>query len=223
MSTARLKHRTVAESAAAELRRRILSGDFPEGFQLKQEALSAEFGISRIPLREALVLLESEGFVRILPHRGAVVSELSSEDITELYELRALLEPQLLRRSIPALTTEDFASAARILAEYNEELHAKHPQRWGELNNSLHQLLLSKADQPKTLAIVKSLLQQTDRYTRLQLSLSTDSCQRAEEEHGELIRLARAGDVGGACALLKRHILHAGEELRDFVLSRRKT
>ena len=61
----------MALAAADELRRRILSGEFPEGFQLKQDALAENFGMSRIPIREALVLLESEGFVRILPHRGA--------------------------------------------------------------------------------------------------------------------------------------------------------
>jgi DNA-binding GntR family transcriptional regulator len=213
---------TVAERAADELRRKIISGELPEGFQLRQDALAAEFGISRIPVREALVQLEGEGLVRIVPHKGAVVSELSIAEISELFMLRGLLEPLLLKKSAPRLTQADFAELDAILAEYQRELQAQHQTRWGELNTRLHDVLMSRAEQPRTLAIVTSLLQQTDRYTRLQLSLSAESCRRAEEEHGELVRLCKIGDVRGAAALLKRHIDHACEELEKFILSRRR-
>lgn len=216
-----LGHATRAEAAADELRRRILEGELVEGFQLRQDALAAEFGISRIPLREAFVQLESEGLIQILPHKGAIVSELSITEIEELFELRALLEPVLLRKSVSRLTGADFAELDRILAEYSEELHSNSPVRWGELNTQLHQLLLSRANQPKTTSIVNSLLLQTDRYTRLQLSLSRQSAARAEAEHAQLVNLCRKGDARGAAALLKRHIGHAGDELREFLMSRR--
>jgi DNA-binding GntR family transcriptional regulator len=215
-----LGHATRAEAAANEIRRRILAGEYVDGYQLRQDALANELGISRIPLREALVQLESEGLVRILPHKGALVSELSSDEITELFELRALLEPTLLRKSVPKLTAADFAQLDAILAEYSQELHASTPGRWGELNSQLHGLLLSRADQPKTSGIVVSLLLQTDRYTRLQLSLSESSREQAEAEHVELVQLCRKGDARGAAALLKRHIEHAGEELREFLGTR---
>lgn len=213
---------TVAERAADELRRKIMSGELPEGFQLRQDALAAELGISRIPVREALVQLEGEGLVRIVPHKGAVVSELSIDEISELFMLRGLLEPLLLKKSAPRLTPDDFLELDAILAEYKHELDAQHSNRWGELNTKLHDVLMSRAEQPRTLAIVTSLLQQTDRYTRLQLSLSAESCRRAEEEHGELVRLCKIGDVRAAAALLKKHIEHACAELEKFVLSRRR-
>jgi len=222
VTSSRLQATTVAEQAADALRRKIISGELPEGFQLRQDALAAEFGVSRIPVREALVQLEGEGLVRIVPHKGAVVSELSIAEISELFMLRGLLEPMLLKKSAPKLTQADFAELDAILAEYKAELHAQHSARWGELNTKLHDLLMSKAEQPRTLAIVTSLLQQTDRYTRLQLSLSVESCQRAEEEHGELVRLCKSGDVRAAAALLKRHIDHACVELEQFILSRRR-
>ena len=222
VTSSRLQATTVAEQAADALRRKILSGELPEGFQLRQDALAAEFGVSRIPVREALVQLEGEGLVRIVPHKGAVVSELSIAEISELFTLRGLLEPILLKKSAPKLTQADFAELDAILAEYKEELHAQHPARWGELNTRLHDVLMSRAQQPRTLSIVTSLLQQTDRYTRLQLSLSAESCRRAEEEHGELVRLCKTGEVRAAAALLKRHIDHACEELEAFILSRRR-
>lgn len=213
---------TVAEQAADAIRRKIIAGELPEGFQLRQDALAAELGISRIPVREALVQLEGEGLVRIVPHKGAVVSEMSIEEISELFMLRGLLEPLLLKKSAPKLTPDDFARLDAVLAEYKEELHAQHPERWGELNTQVHNLLMSRADQPRTAAIVTTLLQQTDRYTRLQLSLSADSCRRAEEEHEELVRLCKAGEVRAAATLLKRHIEHASAELEKFILSRRR-
>ncbi|SMG53507.1 GntR family transcriptional regulator [Paraburkholderia susongensis] len=222
VTSSRLPATTVAEQAADALRRKIIAGELPEGYQLRQDALAAEFGVSRIPVREALVQLEGEGLVRIVPHKGAVVSGLSILEINELFMLRGLLEPVLLKKSAPKLTQADFAELDAILAEYHEELHAQNPSRWGELNTRLHDVLMSKAEQPRTSAIVIGLLQQTDRYTRLQLSLSAESCRRAEEEHSELVRLCKAGDFRGAASLLKRHIDHACSELEQFILSRRR-
>ena len=215
-----LGHRTMALAAADELRRRILAGEFPEGFQLKQDALAEDFGMSRIPIREALVQLESEGLVRILPHRGAQVSGLSHAEISELFELRALLEPRLLRLSAPRLTAEDFAALDAINAEYRAEIRAMNPGRWGELNTKLHLRLMSRAEQPRTLAIVTALLQNTDRYTRLQLSLTGSGRTRAEKEHAAMVRLCRAGDVAAACKLLTAHIRHAEAMLVAFIKTR---
>jgi DNA-binding GntR family transcriptional regulator len=211
----------MALAAADELRRRIANGDYPEGFQLKQDALAADFGMSRIPIREALVQLESEGFVRILPHRGAQVSGLSPAEIRELIELRALLEPRLLGLSAPRLTAEDFRALDAINAEYRAEIRAMNPARWGELNTRLHLRLMSRAAQPRTLAIVTALLQNTDRYTRLQLSLTGRGRARAEKEHAAVVRLCRTGEVAAACKLLTAHIAHAEAALLAFIEARK--
>ena len=214
-----LEHRTVAAAAAAALRQRILSGAFPAGAQLRQDALAAEFGVSRIPIREALVQLEAEGLVRIVPHRGAVVAALSGEEVEELFELRALLEPRLLRRSGPRLTAEDHDALATTLAEYGAELAADHVGRWGELNTRFHERLYGRAERPRTQALVSTLLREADRHTRMQLALTRD-LGRAQAEHAELAALCRAGRIAEACRLLKAHIDHAGAALRA-VLGRR--
>ncbi|WP_031409539.1 GntR family transcriptional regulator [Thiomonas sp. FB-Cd] len=222
-ASSRLTTTTVAGAAADALRHRIVSGELPEGFQLKQNALAAELGISRIPVREALVQLEGEGLVSIVPRKGAIVSELSIAEIAELFDLRGLLEPILLKKSARKLTGADFAQLDEILSEYGRELRTKNPARWGELNTRLHSVLMSKAGQPRTSAIVESLLQQTDRYTRLQLSLSPESCRRAEEEHGELVRLCKTRDIRSAATLLKQHIDHTCDELKEFIALHRHT
>jgi DNA-binding GntR family transcriptional regulator len=217
-----LVHTTVASAAAEELRRRILDATYPSGVPLRQDALAEEFGISRIPLREALLQLEAEGLVRILPHRGAVVSELSIAEVEEIFELRAVLEPKLLEHSAPKLTLDDYASLRRTLAEFDTELRAGHVGRWGELNKAFHLGLYARADRPRTLGIVSKLLQESDRHTRLQLSY-TDGRSRAEREHVELLGLCEAGRFQDAGTLLRAHIDNVGRTLIDFLTDRNRT
>ena len=107
-----------------------------------------------------------------------------------------------MRLSAPRLTAEDYETLDAINAEYRAEIRAMNPARWGELNTRLHLHLVSRAEQPRTLAIVTALLQNTDRYTRLQLSLTGSGRTRAEKEHVTMVRLCRAGDVAAACKLL---------------------
>ncbi len=214
-----LRHRTISSAVGDELRRRILDGTFQSGVQLRQDALAEEFGISRIPIREALVQLESEGLVKIVPHKGAIVSELSIAEIDELFELRLLLEPRLLEASAPHLTAEDFARLHSILDEYNSEIKAMHIGRWGELNTQFHMLMYRHAEKPRSLTLVANLLQDCDRHARIQLSINNNT-ERATCEHNELVTLCEQGRIDKASALLKSHIEHAGKSLRDFLLQR---
>jgi DNA-binding GntR family transcriptional regulator len=207
---------TRAGAAALELRRRIIEGRYAAGEQLRQDALAAEFGISRIPIREALVQLEAEGLVKIHPHRGAVVTDLSSTDIAELFELRHLLEPHLLRLSVPHLTEADFTALDAILASYAAELAADQVATWGTRNTAFHAGLYSRAGRPRIEAQVQQLLQSSDRYARLQLRL-TDGRARADREHRQILELCRARDADRACALLADHIAHARDGLLEHL------
>lgn len=217
-----LQHRTMSAAVANELRRRILDGEFAAGAPLRQDALAEEFSVSRIPIREALLQLEAEGLVKIHPHRGAIVSELSIAEIEELFELRMLLEPRLLKKSALRLKEDDYKKLNRILQEYSSELRAHHINRWGELNTEFHMLLYHRADRPRSLTMVSNLLHECDRHTRLQLSL-TGGMERAEAEHAEIVRLCKNRKIGAACTLLKAHIEHVCYSLREFLRSRQKS
>ncbi|MCQ4159017.1 GntR family transcriptional regulator [Roseomonas sp. GC11] len=215
-----LKHRTVSAALLEEIRRRVLDGRYPAGSQLRQDMLAEEFGVSRIPVREALFQLEAEGLVRISPHRGATVAELSPEELEEAFALRALLEPRLLRASAPRLEAEDFTALERLLDDYAAAMRAGDTSRWGELNTALHLRLYARAGQKRTAAMVASLLQECDRYTRLQLSTEPEGLARADREHRELVRLCRAGAVEAAAALLAAHVAHVGQALLAFLRQR---
>lgn len=202
---ARLKHRTLSGAILEQLRTAILNGTHAAGTQLRQDALAEAYGVSRIPVREALFQLEAEGLVRITPQKGAIVSELSVAEITDVFELRAILEPRLLEASFPAFAPEDLARLEEIQARFAAATEARDVASFGILNAEFHMALYRHADLPRTLGIVATLLQTSDRYTRVQLS-SAAAMAVAVAEHAQLIELCRADARAKAVALLRAHI-----------------
>lgn len=200
-----LPHRTLAGAVVDRLREQILSNAYPAGTQLRQDALAASFGVSRIPVREALIQLEAEGLVEMVPHKGAVVTQLSREEVNDVFDLRVLLETRLFRDSITRLNEADFDEIDAIQAHFEAAIRERDFARWGVLNQQLHAALYARAELPQTSAVVASLLQKTDRYTRVQLS-SDSARRRARREHAQLIELARRGALDEACDCLKQHI-----------------
>lgn len=205
--------KTRAQHVADDLRERILGGEFPGGSQLRQDALAKDYEVSRIPVREALLTLESEGLVEFHAHRGAFTTELSVASIRELFELRGLLEPHVLRRAIPRLSAADIGHAESILAQYDAALDAgSQVDNWSDYNFAFHHALYAPAQLPETLAMIAQLNTKSGRYIRMQLVYSRE-IEKAETEHRQLLKLARDGDSDAACALLESHIHDAAESI----------
>jgi DNA-binding GntR family transcriptional regulator len=209
-----IQRQTTVTLVADELRRRIMSGALAEGQQLRQEALAADLGVSRIPIREALRQLEAEGFVAIASHRGAVVSKLSLDEIAELFELRIRLETWLLELAIPQMSKEDLARAEAALETM---ISNRKIENWGELNWDFHAALYAPASRPATLRILRRINENTDRYIRLQISLTSGQL-KAHREHKQLLQLCRAGNVARAVAELEQHII----DVRDGLIAQLK-
>jgi DNA-binding GntR family transcriptional regulator len=208
--------------ALEALREKILCGEYPEGVPLRQDALAADLGVSRIPIREALRQLEAEGLVAFSPHCGAVVSSLSLHEIEELFDLRGLLESELVRIAIPRLTNEDLNRADAILDAYEAAFQRRDVAEWGALNWRFHSTLLSAADRPLTLGVLNTLHNQSDRYMRMQLAL-THGEDRAIGEHRAIAAAARGRDAEAASALLRMHIVSAGRCLIEFLREHRRS
>jgi DNA-binding GntR family transcriptional regulator len=211
-----IARRTVADLVAARLRSHILSGALGDGMPLRQDAIAGEFGVSRIPVREALAQLEAEGLVRLERHRGAFVAELSAEDVAELFELRAAIEPALLRRALPRMTTRDLEAVATASATFETALSGGNRDRWGELNWRFHEALYRPAARPRTLRLLREHNNSTGRCIRLHLGLE-GSVSLAQAEHRQLLELCRAREVEGAAELLTRHIEAAGNALVELL------
>ena len=140
-----------------EVRDRILHGDYAEGTPLRQDAIAAEMGVSRIPVREALRQLEAEGLVTFSPHVGAIVSTLSLDEIREVFELRAVIEADLLRRAFPHLGELDVERAYGVLEKYEGALAAGDVRAWGALNWEFHSTLYLPDRHPLSVSIVQQL------------------------------------------------------------------
>ena len=217
----RLQRQTVASMTLEALRDGILHGNYAEGEPLRQDALADELGVSRIPIREALRQLETEGLVTFNPHRGAIVSSLSLDEIEEVFDLRATIEPDLLRRAIPHLTTYQLDQADDVLDRYAVALRTGDVAKWGELNWQFHASLYAPSERPITMNIVQRLHQQSDRYLRMQLAL-THGETRANEEHRAIAAAARAHEIKRACQLVRDHIAGAGRSLLAFLRRQRR-
>jgi DNA-binding GntR family transcriptional regulator len=216
-----IPRQSLTSAVADKLRDLIIRGEIPEGAQLRQDAIASQYHVSRIPVREALRQLDAEGLIAIVPNRGAIVPALSPNDIEELFSIRALLEPEVLKRSIPRLTEEDFSEAEAVLRKYVSELRRDdHVSAWGRLNWQFHSILYSRADQPRFMAIIRNVNNSGERYTRLQLYL-THGIKRANEEHHQMLELCRQRDVTAACKLLRLHIQNAGESLKQALEQKR--
>jgi DNA-binding GntR family transcriptional regulator len=209
-----IQRQTTVTLVADELRRRIMSGALPEGRQLRQEALAAELGVSRIPIREALRQLEAEGFVAIASHRGAVVSKLSPDEIIELFELRIRLETWLLELAIPRMSEGDLDTAEAALEAM---ISNRKIENWGQLNWDFHAALYAPAARPATLRILRRINENTDRYIRLQISLTSGQL-KAHREHKELLQLCRTRNAARAAAALEQHIV----DVRDGLIAELK-
>lgn len=203
--SAPLKHRTLSAMITERLRQAILDGTYSAGVQLRQDALGEAFGVSRIPVREALFQLEAEGLVRIVPQKGAIVSELSLDEINDVFDLRVLLEPRMLRQSAPRFSAQDFIVLDGIQRRFETAIAAGNRSEWGQINAEFHMAMYVNARQPRTQSIVMALLQTSDRYTRMQLS-TVAAMGTAEKEHAELISLCRHGQIAQACDFLAQHI-----------------
>jgi DNA-binding GntR family transcriptional regulator len=220
-SESAIPRQSLTSAVADKIRDQIIRGEIPEGAQLRQDAIANQFQVSRIPVREALRQLDAEGLIAIVPNRGAIVPALSPDDVEELFSIRALLEPEVLKLSIPHLTEDDFSEADAVLRKYVSELQRDdHVSAWGRLNWQFHSILYSRANQPRFMAIIRNVNNNGERYTRLQLYL-THGMNRANEEHHQILEFCRQRDVGQACKLLRRHIQYAGESLKQALEQKR--
>lgn len=201
------------------VKEKIISGQYPAGVSLRQDALAKDFGTSRIPVREALFMLEGDGLVEFKPHKGAVVRPLSIKEVSELFRLRALLECDLLRQALPHMTEQDLTRAKEALIAYDKAVASgKNIARWFRLNWLFHEALYQPADTPITLNMVKLLHDNTDRYQRIQMTLS-GAQPRAHNEHQELLEACDARQNEKAIALLEKHLLEGGHRVTDFLES----
>ena len=191
-----------SQTLLKRIRSDIICGTIGLGEQLKQSELAERYSVSKIPLREALVQLTSEGLVTSIKNRGSVVSQLSIEEMEELYVMRRALEVVALERAFPLLGKRNFISAAHHLTQCE---HSNDAYEWTTLNWDFHFELYRPSNMPHLLNTLHQLHNNVTRYMVLYLK-EMDFQSLSQEEHRELLEACEAQDKRGAIRILKAHI-----------------
>ncbi len=193
------------------LRQAIIKGDLKEGEHLRQDEIARAFNVSRIPVREALLKLEQHGLVRTQRYKGAVVSGLSLEEASEIFEFRALLEPEVIRRAVPRMTDAALAEARACCEAFARD---ENPMHWGDLNRRFHTTLYEASGLPYHMEMLNNAMDRIEPYLRAQLLLS-DGMNRADREHRGIVEACATRDADRAAELTRAHILGARDSLRN--------
>jgi DNA-binding GntR family transcriptional regulator len=185
------------------LRGRIVSGAIAPNAAVKQDALAAELGISKIPLREALCRLEQDGLVRAVANRGFFAAPMTRADAEEIFTLRMTLEPGLVGRAAKRAGDDEQRLARALLARRGED---------GETNRLFHLALIKPSGNTLTVGIVERLQLLAERYVRKHLEPAGRRA-RARREHAALLDAWLKRDGARVAKLTRRHI---AETLRDL-------
>jgi DNA-binding GntR family transcriptional regulator len=189
------------------LREAIIYGEFPEGQPIRQEEFAQRYQVSRMPVREALRALGTEGWVEIIPNKGAYIVPLDPEDVVQLFEARAALEAVAASHSIPKLG----AQQKQTLEEAHAQLVTALPHEYLQRHTAFHVALYAAAT-PRLQRLISQQLDAAERYLRFESKVLTVS-NADRKEHQALLEAAIQGDVQRAQALIAEHIADGGQDI----------
>jgi DNA-binding GntR family transcriptional regulator len=204
-----------ASTVASEIiREAIVDGRLAPGRRLKEEEIARELGMSRTPVREALLLLQSEGLVESVPRRGATVRAYAVDDLDDVYELRAVLEGHAARRAATRVTPDDVRRLEESCRRF-ERLRAEDDLRdLVKENFFFHNVILDAADSERLRGLVRNVIEVPLVY-KSYYWYSVEQKLISEHYHRQLTRALRVGDDERAELIMKEHVLEA----RDFLLA----
>jgi DNA-binding GntR family transcriptional regulator len=207
---ARLRRATSTPDLIAEtLREEILRGEVEPGQALRQEELAERFGVSRLPVRDALLRLEAQGLVHVYPNRGAFVVALSADEVREIYEMRILLEGDVIERAVPRMTAESWR---RIDAAHADSTRTAGGPEWIEGDWRFHRALYEPADRPRQLATIENLRSTVARYSAGHDALPARTPEWLAD-HDAILEACRARAAVAAKQRLVRHLRRAMEHV----------
>lgn len=201
------QQRSTPGLVADAIRLAIVRGQLAPGQSLRQEELAKQFGLSRVPVREALRQLEAEGLIVSYPHRGSAVAVLTANDVEEVFLVRVSLESTALRLAVPKMTHDDIRRADAVLERTDSD---SNPTHMGELNWEFHQSLYSPCGLGRLLGMIKGLNINTLRYQHVAF-IALQLKEQSQRQHREILEACRKRDVEKAVGALERHLSESSE------------
>jgi DNA-binding GntR family transcriptional regulator len=206
-----MSFKTKEEYVAEYLREGILAGRFPRGARLKQDEIARELDTSITPVREAFRILEAEGYVQSVAHRGVIVAPFDVSATREIIELRVVLETRLMLEAMRKMSREDHAELARLERDFENAIaHGDRPAVRA-MNYRFHSHLYALARQPQTLHFVQVLWA---KYPFDLINLIGGRDGRAAKEHNSILKALAARDEKAVRVAVRAHIERGWDELR---------
>ena len=211
-----LSFRTKNIAVYEELRRDIIEGKLKPGQKIIMSEIAKNYGLSEIPVREAIRRLESDGFVNFTPHVGAVVTKIEEKEFVEIYLIRIELESLATRLAVPYITPKDIAFLESKNKEMKSAIQTKSFEKLGHLNREFHLKIYQAAPLPYLNKILKDLWDKVER-TQSVFAYVPDRAEASVSEHESIIEALKLGDVSLAESLIKEQKSKTMEALQKFI------
>lgn len=206
------QHRPLRDVVCDEIRSQIIAGVHPPGGRLVEDRLAEDLGVSRNPVREALRVLEAEGFVQMLPRRGAVVAELSRDEVLDLFEIRIALEGLAARLAAEKASAEEVALIRKLLDQRRTAVEKRDESKLRDLNTRFHEMVIAASGNRQLAEIMLPL---RGRMTWVYAVSKLTGWHRSMEEHHGVLDAIEARDGEVAAQRSMAHVTAA----RDWYLS----
>lgn len=204
---------SLKDLAAAEIRQRIFSGDLRPGSKIDQEALATELGMSKLPVREALISLDSEGLINSIARRGAFVAELTRDDIRDHYQIFGTVAGLAAERAASSLTDAELTELEELL----EQMEAvDEPVRQEQLNHEFHRRI-NVAGQSRRLASVIGLLSKS--LPSHFYEFHTEWADTARDDHRKILEALKDRDAEAASQAMTDHLRRGASHAVAFLES----
>ena len=206
----------LSASVASHLREQIVSGRLKTGEFLRIDAIASELGVSTTPVREGLLLLQSESFVRLLPRRGFVVNSFSQGDLRDIFWAQAVIAAELAARAAQKMGKEGLAHLQHLITEHKAAYKARNDEQVARLGHEFHRAINLAAESPRLALLLGSLTKQLP--NRFYASIE-GQLEETFEYHPIILDAIRMKDSDAVRSLMYRHIMGGGDHLVDSLES----
>lgn len=208
--------RVLADWVTASVREAILQGHFEPGEKLDQDCIADELDVSRTPVREALKVLESEGFIEIRPHRGAFICKVSRQDISDVYEIRKVLEAEVIRKVTSRITDEKLDELERSLDRDESQVAAGDSAKHFRNDTLFHETILSFVENELFRETLESLNNRIVRVRRFALLQPGPHLVESLVEHRAILSAMRQRDPEQAADAMRVHLEKSALRIQEL-------
>ena len=196
----------LAVEVTDRLRRMIVEGELAAGEKIREKLLTSRFGVSRTPLREALKVLAAEGYLELIPNRGAVISSQTEDELREIFPILAALEGMAGELAAQAASPEEIAEVARLTDDLGDTFARNDRPTYFEVNQAIHAAIL-RASRNDTLIRMHGQLAHRVQRARYRANLTPERWSKALEEHRRIASTLAERDAAALGRLMRVHLL----------------